>query len=122
MLTDFLRYITKVRAGVETAYSATYPNMRVGYYLWHTHQSHRFMDEFKDAYFHKYPNIKPSIVNHIFKHHIPKVDVEIKKPKSMNIKIYCVNRLGNLNLAPHRIHGDWVRGVPHPKKYNQGQV
>ena len=85
ILRTFFQDTRKARVRVENAYGETDPNMRVGQYLWHTLQAHRVMDEFKYAQFNQHTNIVPSIINNLFDHCPPKVDVGIKKPKSTNM-------------------------------------
>lgn len=75
MLRVFLRELWKVRAGAEAAYNTSDPQVAVGQYLWHMLQAHRVMDKFKGVEFHCHPEIAPSIVNHLFEHRAPKVEV-----------------------------------------------
>ena len=75
----FLIELGKSRVGVETAYGASDPRMKVGQYFWDAIQSHRVMAYFRDAGFHWHPSMAPSVVYHLFNHRSEKVGLDVLK-------------------------------------------
>ena len=75
MLMGLIRELWKFWMGARNAYSYQYLYMCVGQYIWHTLQEHRIMVEFKSDSLYKHTQISPRIINHLFKHREPKVEV-----------------------------------------------
>lgn len=76
MVRVFFRELRKVRIRAQTAYQSSDSTVRVGLYLWHTLQAHRVMNDFKTLKFFNHTLVAPSIVNHLFEHRAPKVQVD----------------------------------------------
>ena len=121
-LMGLIRDMWKVWMGAETAYSYRDLHMCVGQYMWHTLQEHRITEELKADSFHKHNKIYPRIINHLFNHREPKVEITSLKGK-MKEQWYEVNKptkdmrllwstVGSIkNKVGKSNKGNWI--IPH---------